>query len=265
MLTANAARCVVGAFAASAASFAWAAATVISGVGGNNTSVTPGSAQVALLSFQAVLGGASNGSSGPQTDGFRTITWDAVPNSLASPNLLPANYFNSDGHTRGVMLITPGSGVAVSQGITGPNANFGDIDPSYATNFQAFSPARLFAPIDSNIVQVYFYAAGTNLAAGTRGFGAIFNDVEAGGYTSLRLFDLNGADLGTWYLPGGANAESQFLGIAFAPSDPPIGHAVITLGTYKLGGAETLADLVVMDDFVYGEPIVDEIFGDGFD
>jgi hypothetical protein len=246
-----------------------AAPTTFTGIGGNNTSITAGTANAAMSAFLAAIGGANNGSgAGPFTNGFRTINWDGVADADATPNLLPANHFNSTS-PRGVMLLTPGTGVAVSASTaSGLPLRFGDINAGYTSNFGVFSPQRLFAPIDSNLVQVYFYQPGTNLPATVRGFGAIFNDVKLTNTTSMRCFGIDGADLGTFFVPVGSSGQSEFLGLLFATTDPLIGHVVVTLGTNALGASTNESasiDLVVMDDISYAEPLADLIFADGFD
>src|SRR5262249_40912850 len=139
-------------------------------------------------------------------------------------------------NTRGVLLITPGSGVEVSASTaSGLALGFGNINSTYTSNFPAFSPERVFAPIDSNIVQVYFFKPGTNLPAMGRGFGAVFKDVELANKTSIRFFAFDGTDLGTYFVPTGPGASAEFLGLLFAPTDLPIGHVVINLGTSALG------------------------------
>jgi len=243
---------------------------IFSGIGGNNTSVSPGTANAAKSAFQAAIGGADNGSgTGTYAAGFRSISWDGVPDALATPHLLPANYFNATS-PRGVLLLTPGTGVEVSASTASTLAlNFGNINSTYTTNFPAFSPERVFAPIDSNIVQVYFFQPGTNLPAMVRGFGAVFKDVELSNTTSIRFFAFDGSDLGKYFAPAGSSGQAEFFGALFAPTDPPIGHVVITLGTAALGqfvdASLPAVELVVMDDIVYAEPYADEIFDDGFD
>jgi len=249
-----------------------AAPSLFSGIGGNNTSVTPGTANAAMAAFLAAIGGADNGNStAVHASGYRKINWDGVPEAQATPNLLPADYYNGT-QPRGVMLLTPGTGVAVSATTTMAVLNFGNINAIYESNFGEFSPLRLFAPSESNIVQVYFYQPGTNLPAMVRGFGAIFNDVELSNTTSIRYFGFDGSDLnnppGSFHVAVGSGGQSEFLGVLFAPTDPPIGHVVITLGNAALGAGTNesgLIDLVVMDDIVYAEPRADLIFADGFE
>ena len=247
---------------------ALAAPTVFTGTGGNNTSVTPGSSNAAMNAFEAAIGGANNGSSiGIHTNGFRSINWDGVPDVYATPNMLPDSYFNSTS-PHGVRLLTPGTGVAVSASTaSGLALHFGNINATYTSNFVAFSPERLFAPMQSNIVQIYFYQPGTNLPATVQGFGAVFNDVESSA-TTIRYYGFDGASLGSGQVPQpGVTSQSSFFGVLFAPSDPPIGHVVITLGDAPLGGGtdeNAFTDLVVMEDITYSEPRADEIFADGF-
>jgi hypothetical protein len=262
-------RSIIAIAAGLVATQAPAAPTVFSGVGGNNTSVTPGSANSALMAFQAAIGGANNGSgTGTYANGFRAINWDGVADVYAAPNLLPANFYNVNS-PRGVVLITPGSGVEVSaNAASGTPVNFGNINATYTGNFGVFSPVRLFTPIDSNILQIYFYKPGTTAPAMVRGFGAVFNDVESANTTSIRYFGFDGTDLGTYFAPTGNSGQSEFFGALFAPSNQPIGHVVITLGDAVLAAGtneSAFADLVVMDDIAYSEPRADDIFTDGFE
>lgn len=236
--------------------------STFSGVGGTDAS---GGALNAMSAFRAAIGGANNGSGGSYPNGFRAIGWDAVPDADAAPNLLPANFFNS----RGVLLITPGTGVEVSARVgSGTPVRFGNIDASYTNTFVAFSPEQLFTPIDSNIVQMYFFVPGTDTPAFTRGFGAIFDDVRTPNATSIRCFGLDGSDLGKFFVPtSNTGGDPEFLGILFPPTQA-IGHVVITLGTDALGAgvleSPPVVDLVVMDDLTFAEPHGDRIFEDGF-
>src|SRR4051794_15067040 len=52
--------------------------TQFSGVGGNNTSATAGTANFALTAFETAIGGVRNTAAAPQTGGFRVINWDGV-------------------------------------------------------------------------------------------------------------------------------------------------------------------------------------------
>src|SRR5205823_2461702 len=55
------------------------ASTTFTGLGGNNTSTTAGSANERLNAFKTAIGGVNNGAvAAPQNGGFRVITWDGV-------------------------------------------------------------------------------------------------------------------------------------------------------------------------------------------
>ena len=92
---------------------------------------------------------------------------------------------------------------------------FGEINPTYPDIFQTFSPPRLFAPIGSNVTDVFFTVPGTTDVPGmSRGFGAVFTDVDLANTTSLQFFDPFGASLGTFFVPT-ANNGLSFLGLQF--------------------------------------------------
>ena len=205
--------------------------------------------------FRVDVGGGTTAAANGSFGGVRReINWDGVPASQATPNNLNANFFNTTS-PRGVLFSTPGTGFRVSSATSDPSAapvNFGDINAAYSATFQAFSPQRLFTAIGSNMLDVNFYVAGTTTAALTNGFGAIFSDVDLQGSTSLQFFDVNNLSLGTFNAGIGV---FSFLGVSFGTAS--ISRVRITSGNGALGagindGGQT--DLVVMDDFIYGEP-----------
>lgn len=233
----------------------WASATgaeaspsTFSGIGGTNVS---GGAVTALNAFEAGIGGVNNGAGGPHASGFRTINWDGVPDAFADPNPLPAGYYNANS-PRGLVLATPGSSVEVS-GSSAPNLGFGDLNATYPTDFPAFSPARIFSPIGSNVTDVTFYAAGTATHATVRGFGAIFRNVEEPNTSSIEYFDRSGHSLGKFFAPAGTKSQAEFLGVLFSPET--VARVEITSGTTALGPNDNLpSNVVVLDDFAYSEP-----------
>src|SRR5687768_14129100 len=67
--------------------------------------------------YRTLLGadnGVEPGSKGPS--GYREINWDGVPDELAAPNFLPADFFNAPEapRARGAFFSTPGDGIQVS-------------------------------------------------------------------------------------------------------------------------------------------------------
>jgi hypothetical protein len=211
--------------------------------------------------FRADLGGGTvAGANGSFGGARREINWDGVPDSFSAPNSLPANFFNANS-PRGVVFITPGTGFEVSANAGVAPVNFGNIDPSYSTTFAPFSAQRLFTPVGSNIFDILFFLPGTNTPAVTTGFGAIFSDVDLANITSIQLFGADNSSLGTFFAPtaGVPNSGFSFLGISYAT--PTISRVRVTSGNAALapGTTDSQADLVVLDDFLFGEPFASAV------
>jgi hypothetical protein len=186
--------------------------------------------------------------------GRREINWDGVPDALAAPNNLPANFFNVNS-PRGVVFTTAGTGFQVSANAgTGAPVKFGNINATYPGLFQTFSPQRLFTALGSNVLDVNFFVPGSTTSALTRGFGSVFTDVDLANTTSIEFFDANNASLGTFFAPVGGPQSLSFLGVDFG-SDI-VSRVEITNGNAALGPNEGAGiNVVVMDDFLYGEPV----------
>lgn len=211
----------------------------------------------AVDEFRAALGPLNANVAGSFADGRREINWDGVPDAFAAPNLLPANFFNVNS-PRGVVFSTPGSGFQVSADSSNPTGtpiDFGHIDPAYPGMFEAFSPQRLFTALGSNVVDVAFFVPGGPQAALTRGFGVVFSDVDLATTTSLSFFDASSNLLGTFFAPAtaGLNGGFSFLGVAYDTAS--VARVRIVSGNQALAPGATQGDLVVMDDFIYGEPV----------
>lgn len=168
--------------------------------------------------------------------------------------------------TRGALLSTPdGTGF-----VQAPPAGLAILfnNASYETIFTTFSPSRLFSAIGSNTTDVdFFQPGGSNLPATTKGFGAVFTDVDQpdgsgpgekrGNRKSSTLVEYFGAQgelLFSSFVPASpGNGSQSFFGVVF--SDPRIARVRITSGN-AVPGADDVAkqDVVMMDDFIYGEP-----------
>ena len=224
------------------------AQTVFSGSGSTTTQ--------AVTDFRNATGVLNTNVAGSFGTGRREINWDGVPDSFAAPNNLPSNFFNVNS-PRGVVFSTPGTGFQVSANafnVSGAPIEFGNINPTYPQLFTTFTPQRLFTAIGSNIVDVNFFIPGTNTSAFVTGFGAVFTDIDLAGSTSLTFFGANNLLLGTWDAPSITGNETlSFLGVLFG--DPIVSRVRITSGNAALGVNESgNIDLVVMDDFMFGEP-----------
>ena len=225
--------------------------------------------------FQDVvdMGGVNNGNEiGSQGDGFREINWDGG----AVPFNMPGNFFNNqnrpvNGLSRGVEFSTASdvSLFGVSNPVLPADPFFGDnefdtINPTYPDQFTTFSSPRLFAPLDLNFMDVDFFEPGVfddngdPVPALVTGFGAIFTDVDLPESTKLEFFDRDGDLLFSQFVEPDPQGLS-FLGVAF--DQPVVSKVRITSGNVSLGrGLDddpfSGVDVVVMDNFIYGEPLV---------
>jgi hypothetical protein len=216
---------------------------------------SPASIQATVDAYRTDLGGLNPNVAGSFGSGRREINWDGVPDALSAPTFLPANFFNVNS-PRGVVFTTPGIGFQVSaSAASGTPVEFGNINATYPSEFQTFSPQRLFTAIGSNSLDVNFFVPGSTTPALTRGFGSVFTDVDLQNVTSIEFFAANNASLGVFFVEAGpvANESLSFLGVDFGSNI--VSRVRITNGNTALGPNETGAvDLVVMDDFLYGEP-----------
>jgi len=241
------------------------APTVFQAAGPNIASI-----QGTINDFRAALGDPVNGNALQELDkGRREINWDgAVPTDVTTP---PVNPFNTFLNTRGAQFTTPGFGLSQAPPSGGPQgglvALFGNA--TYATAFRAFSAPRLFTPVGSNVTDTLFFVPGSNGAtrAAVTGFGAIFVDVDQpdgsgpgnkqGNRFASTLIEFFGADgrlLFSSFVPAApGDGGFSFFGIKF--TDPRIASVRIIGGNVAPGPNDDNAnDVVMMDDFIYGEP-----------
>jgi hypothetical protein len=222
--------------------------------GGGTTAAT-----TALNDFQAAIGGANNGNAaGTQPTGFRRINWDAVPIPAAG------NDINIDADTIGMATDRFKNRGALFQEVYAISDNgFTSVNPDVTGQFPAFTPAKTFAMFNDNVIEMNFGVPGSLTPGLTRGFGAIFLDVELANTSTIEYFS-NGTSLGTFSVPvTPTSGEASFLGVLF--NDPSVTNVTLTLGNatpfsfnnnvVTSGGPEgNGVDLVVTDDFVYAEP-----------
>lgn len=210
--------------------------------------------QAAVGDFQAALGTLNPNNPGSVGSGRREINWDGVPDAASVP--FAGNFFNANavGRARGAEFTTAGTGFEVSLATAGP-VRFGDINPAYSGLFQTFSAPKLFTGVGSNVVDVTFFVPGSNTAALTRGFGSVFTDVDLANVTSLAFYDAGNTLLDLIHVPAAqGNGTLSFLGADYGSA--VVSRVRITSGNSALGPNEIDGrDLVVMDDFIYGEPV----------
>lgn len=255
---------VAAAATAAVAAVSAPAAPIIFSAGG---SADPASIQGTVDSFRAALGDPNNGNAaGPIVGGRREINWDGGGNNFTTT--APATPFNVFLNTRGAQFTTPGTGLTQAppsaDPVTFPPGGLAGLfaNPTYGTTFGTFSPARLFAPVGSNITEGLFFIPGTAgaTAATVRGFGAVFTDVDLADTSAIEFFDIHGDLLFQTFVPVGTTEDGSlsFLGVFFDAGEL-IARVRITTGNTALGpndDPDNGIDVVVMDDFIYGEPLV---------
>jgi hypothetical protein len=209
--------------------------------------------QSAVDAYRADLGDNNGPTPTPPATpgaGRREINWDGVPAAVSSPTALPLDFFRA----RGALFATPGKQVEVSQNAGEGPVEFENRDPAAPGRFGTFSPQKLFTPVGSNVVDVRFVVPGTNERATTRGFGAVFTDVDRTGSTKIAYYDRRGRQIARYTVPASPGSETlSFLGATFERAR--VARVRIWSGNVPLGSREGgRRDVVVMDDFVYGEP-----------
>jgi hypothetical protein len=204
--------------------------------------------------FRALLGEPSNGgTAGEQPAGRREIGWDgAGANPFNNRNDFPAAFFNTNVKS-GAVFTTFGTG------FRNDSLQFAEVNATYADQFSTFSPTKIFTPIGSNVMDVLFQVAGQPTPAEVTGFGVVFSDVDVADRTTIEFFDKTGASLGKVVAPVRSDAAGlSFVGGKF--EQPIVARARITLGTGAIAAAANdvsaggALDLVVTDNFIYGEP-----------
>src|SRR5262245_15228756 len=222
-------------------------------IGFGASGLAAGDIQATVDAFRDALGNPNNGNAPGTVGGRREINWDGGGATTPSPGGTPFTVFQN---TRGATMATPGSGFnqAAPADLALQFAN-----PDYTTTFAAFSPSRLFAPIGSNVTEVTFSVPGTGgaVAATVSAFGAVFSDVDTNA-TTMEFFDAGDLPLGSFVVPDTAGtATFSFLGVLFDAGEQIGRVRIITGNTGALGPTDGLegADVVVMDDFLYAEPV----------
>jgi hypothetical protein len=210
------------------------------------------SIQSTVDQFRAALGLVNNGNNSGLASGHREINWDggSPTNATTSLSGTPLTTFLN---TRGANITTRGSGF-VQAPASGLADSFGN--SSYVTIFHAFSPLRLFSPIGSNITEVEFFVPGSNgnTPATSTGFGVVLTDVDRHASTVVEYFGAHGELLFRRNAPDSpGDGNLSFIGVVFG--DARIARVRIIAGNAAPGpDDDRKTDIVMMDDFLYGEP-----------
>ncbi len=208
--------------------------------------------------FRQTIGGSLNtvpGASG----GRREIDWDGVPAELIEKDL-PLDFFNPTApespaiRQRG-LVYPSGSGVA---GFQVSNNSFAAVNSQASSSFNAFSGANTFANVRAKAWDMKFQVPGKNIDAAVKAFGLVLSGVDQPNSTSLEFF--NGSkSLGKFFAPPHDSSSSfSFLGVYFKNekvTSITVNHQGILIdgeADISNGGSK---DLIVLDDFLYSEPI----------
>jgi hypothetical protein len=239
-----------------------------------------GTAATALADFEAAIGGANNGANpptAPLTTGFRDINWDGVKLDGTDFGGPPNTTVINTGHTVGIPLnrfqergVYFGAVYAVSGSFSATDTStFADVNPNVSTLFPSFTPKNTFAMFNDNGIDFKFVVPSSHnttvVSAASRGFGAIFQNVQLADTSSIEYFN-GSTSLGKFFVQTGTAGQSEFLGVLF--NNPIVTNVVLTLGTdviFRFDGTTFTPggvvddptgghNLVVTDDFVYAEP-----------
>ena len=207
-----------------------------------------------LNEFRKLLGEQLNTTTGVG-GGRREINWDGTPDDMLNKKL-PLDFFNPTGddtlvaNQRGLKYSSTGS-FQVSK------TSFAEVNAAASSQFSSFSGDKVFANISSNLWDVEFEVPGQAISASVQGFGIVFSDVDASQSTSLEFFDGQNS-LGKFFVPAKDGSNFSFLGVYFKKKmitrvrvahDSQLDKAENDISNNGPG------DLVVMDNFLYSEPV----------
>ena len=231
---------------------------------------TADSIQSTVDAFRAVLGDNNLSNPGPLASGRREINWDG--GGGVDTTTAPVTPFNVFLDSRGGQFTTPGMGLSQAPPSGGAQGGLAVLfnNPTYETTFNTFSPLRLFTPVGSNITEALFFVPGFmgKFPATVRAFGVVFTDVDEpngigplkrrgnprGASTLMEYFDEDGKLIFSSFVPASpGDGGLSFFGIVFG--DASIARVRITTGNVAPGPDDDGEnDIVMMDDFIYGEP-----------
>ena len=234
-----------------------ASAIVFEAAGGDSAAI-----QATVDLFRTTLGNPNNGNTaGPLSDGRREINWDGGTATTAATT--SGTTFAGFQGTRGALFTTPGTGFTQAPLLetTPADVTLDEVvgTTGYAATFSTFSPRRVFTPLGSNVTDSTFFIPGAPTPAAVTSFGAVFSDVDLFGPTTIDFYGIGDVLLfSRTVLAASGSGGLSFLGVQFDAGEL-ITRARITTGNAALGPgvADNPAggtDLVVMDDFIYGEP-----------
>jgi hypothetical protein len=223
---------------------------------GPQTTVITATGDIAakVAEFRTLLGDPANGGTpGQQPAGRREVNWDGGgARPFNNKNNFPADFFNNNVKA-GLFLSTSGTG------LRNDSLLFAEVNPTYANEFKTFSPKVVFSAVGSNEITANFQIAGATTPAVVTGFGVVLSDVDLDNTTSIEPYDKDGKSLGRYFAPKRSDANGlSFVGVKY--DSAIVARVKITCGNSALGAGINditnggVYDLVVADNFLYGEP-----------
>lgn len=248
-------RTILLAAAVSAATGPSLAATLVSAVNANARDAA--GLQETVDTFRSALGGLNaNAPVNADPNGRRQINWDAAPDFISDPNPFPGDFFNGDAAPRARGIEFEATGRTTGFQLSATEASGEPVAFGFEEHFKPFSPERMFTPVGGNTFKVNFFDPADQVGAAlTRGLGVVFNDVELADTTTMTLYDAVGEVLAHESVLAGEKGGLSFLGFIF--DEAVVASASITVGDAYFDGDTFVGglDAVVMDDFIFGEPV----------
>ena len=209
-----------------------------------------------LNEFRQVLGATLNTMPGA-VGGRREINWEAVPDSLLDKPL-PNDFFNPVGTEASLAARQRGLAYEPVGQFMVSKVNFAAVNSQAAGEFESFSGVNAFANISSNLWQIDPEVPGEAAAATIHGMGIVFSDVDADNSTFMEFFN-ESRSLGKFFVPKRDNTTSHsFLGVYF--KNEKVTHVRVGHDGKLADGEKDISDggahdLIIMDDFLYDEPV----------
>lgn len=207
--------------------------------------------------FRQLLGNKLNTTPGA-IGGRREVNWDAVPAALLGKPL-PADFLNNTAPDAPASSQRGFTYDSISGIFQVSNSNFAEVNANAADEFSAFSGSNTFTNISNVLWDGSFEVPGEDVPATVNGFGMVFSDVDLANNTSIEFFN-EGKSLGRFFVPvQQAGSKLSFLGVYFKNQNitkirVQHGNGLLNTGEKDIsdGGSK---DLVVLDDFLYDEPV----------
>ena len=199
-----------------------------------------------VAEFRTVLGDPLNGGTpGPLSEGRREIKWDAAPAEM------PGDFFNT--------VVKAGAIFTTMAPDFEQRQRFQRGQPGLRRRLQRVQPAEDVHAHRQRGADHRVQGAGLRYPGGDPGLRRRVLRRRATGAASIKLFDAHGRSLGQYHAPVRTDAAGfSFVGVVF--DSPIVAEVRIMSGQRALGpDVQDLSDggnqdLVVMDDYLYGEP-----------